>query len=206
MRKTTRIVALITGIMAGLAAMEHGVFEILQKGSHSQALVFPAMGTPCDPIVAWNACEPAMSFISDYLTMGILTITFGLIMSLWSAFYIHKKSGGWVTLILSIIMLLFGGGFFPPAIGIFSSIVALFIHKPIKTQKVNGFTRMAAKLWPWPFVYFPLWGISQFVIGYYFNNFLKENMLFFTLLFMLSLPLTVLSAYSHDVVNEPVKN
>jgi hypothetical protein len=204
MRKATRIVASTTGIMAGLAGMEHGVFEILQKVSHSQTLVFAAMGAPCDPIVAWNNCEPAMSILTDFLTMGILTIIFGLIISLWSAFYIHKKSGGWVTLILSIIMLLFGGGFFPPAIGIISSFVAMAIQKPIKTQKVNGFIRMAAKLWPWPFIYFPLWGISQFVIGYYFNNFLKENMLIFTLLFILSLPLTILSAYSHDVINKPV--
>jgi hypothetical protein len=198
MRKATKIFASVTGIIAGLAGMEHGIFEVLQKDARSSSLVFASMGAPCNPVSAWNGCEPAMSIISSFMLMGVITIVLGALLSIWSGFFIERKGSGWVTLLLSLLLLLFGGGFFPPMIGIFSGAAANSIHKPISKGKMTGFTRSMAKIWPWPLVYFFVWGFGQFLIGYFFNAFLKTNMLFFTLLFMFMLVLAIVTANAQD--------
>ncbi|MBA4385667.1 MAG: hypothetical protein C0410_13090, partial [Anaerolinea sp.] len=183
MRKAIKIVSSVSGIIAGLAGMEHGIFEVLQKNAESSSLMFASMGAPCDAAAKWNGCEPAMSIISNFMIMGIITIVLGFLLSIWSGFFINRKGSGWITLMLSILLLLFGGGFFPPIIGIISGIAANSIHKPISTRKMNGFTRLMAIIWPWPLVYFSVWSFGQFLLGYFFNDFLKTNMLLFTLLF-----------------------
>lgn len=198
MRRATKIVASVTGIIAGLAGMEHGIFELLQKNARSSSLMFASMGAPCNPVTAWNGCEPAMSIISDFMLMGIITIVLGTLLGIWSGFFIGRKGSGWVTLLLSVLLLLFGGGFFPPIIGIISGIAANSIYKPISKPEINGFTRYIAIIWPWPLVYFTFWGFGQFLIGYFFNDFLKANMLFLTLLFMVMLVLAIVTASAQD--------
>jgi hypothetical protein len=202
MRKATRIVATVTGITAGLAGIEHGVFEILHNAGRPENWMFASMGAPCDPLIAWNGCEPAMSVIPSFVIMGIVTILLGTLLAVWSGFFVQRKSGGWVSLLLSVLLLLSGGGFFPPVIGLFSGFVGNAINRPLKSHKVNGITRFTSRLWPWPLVYFPVWGIGQFIIGALFNDFLKSNMIYFTVLFMVMLPLMIVSAHSHDVIYE----
>ena len=198
MRKATKTVAKVTGVTAGLAGIEHGVFEILQKGKHAPSLMFASTGAPCDPAVSWNACEPAMSIISDFLIMGIISIALGISISIWSTFFLDRKGGGWFTILLSILLLLFGGGFFPPIIGLISGFSASSIQKQISQRKLNGFNRLMTKIWPWPLVYFSIWSFGQFLLGYFFNDFLKTNMLFFTLLFMVMLGFAIITANAQD--------
>ncbi len=198
MRRATKTFASVTGIVAGLAGMEHGIFEILQRNGKPSSFMFASMGAPCDPAIAWNACEPAMSIISNFIVMGIITMVLGMLLSIWSGFFISRKNSGWLTMLLSILLLLFGGGFFPPVIGIISGVAALSIHKLIAKRKMNGFNRFMELIWPWPLVYFPVWGLGQFLIGYFYNDFLKANMLFFTLLFMIMLILAYVSANALD--------
>ena len=74
MRKATKTVAMWLGIAAGLAGLEHGYFEILQGNTRPPSLAFPSMGPPCDPAVAWSACEPAMSILPSFLLTGVLAL------------------------------------------------------------------------------------------------------------------------------------
>lgn len=64
-------------------------------------------GLPCH---AATAGEPAMTIIPNFLLTGILAIIMGIIVTIWSAAYIERKNGGLILILLSIIMLLFGGG------------------------------------------------------------------------------------------------
>ena len=41
MRKATRIVAASFGVLAGIAGLEHGYFEILQGNTNPLSLMFP---------------------------------------------------------------------------------------------------------------------------------------------------------------------
>jgi hypothetical protein len=199
MRKATKTTAMWLGIIAGLAGLEHGYFEFLQGDVPPPSLVFPSMGPPCVPEQVWNACEPAVTVLPSLGAAGILTVLLGLLIILWSAFFIQSKYGGIVLILLSALLLPAGGGVFPPIIGLIGGIAGKQVNKPI-TNEPAGVTRFAAKLWPWPLVIFLVWVLGQWVIGYFFNDFLKSNMGFGLLLILSILPLSVYCAYAHDVV------
>jgi len=141
-----------------------------------------------------------MSILPNFLITGILAMLLGLAMMVWSAAFVQRKNGGLVLILLSIALLLFGGGFFPPVIGIVGGAAGTKINKPL-TRKPGSITRFAAILWPWPLVVFLVWVLGQFPVGYFFNDFLTSIMGFGMLLILSMLPLSVYSAYAHDVVH-----
>lgn len=203
MRKATRITAASLGIIAGIAGLEHGYFEILQGNTKPASLMFPSMGPPCVPEEIWNACEPAMSILPNFLITGILAVILSLLVLIWSAGFIQRKSGGAVLILLSVVLLLFGGGFFPPIIGIAGGLAGTKINQPLPEKKPSGFLRFAARLWPWPLVIFMVWVLGQFPVGYFFNDFLTSIMGFGMLLILTMLPLSVYTAYARDVQSDP---
>ncbi len=199
MRKATKIVATWLGIVAGIAGLEHGYFEILQGNAKPASLMFPSMGPPCVPEEVWNACEPAMSILPNFLITGIFAIMIGLLIMIWSAAFVHLKKGEAVLILLSVVLLLCGGGFFPPLIGIIGGMAGMKINKPVEPNQVGSLWRGAARLWPWPLILLLVWLLGQFPVGYFFNDFLKSIMGYGILLILTMLPLSVYAAYAHDV-------
>lgn len=57
-----------------------------------------------------------------------------------------------------------------------------------------------AKLWPWSLVIFVVWTLGQIPFGYFFNDLLKSIMFFGVGLILAMLPVSVYTAYAHDVV------
>jgi hypothetical protein len=200
MRKATKTVAMWLGIAAGLAGLEHGYFEILQGNTRPPSLAFPSMGPPCDPAVAWNACEPAMSILPSFLLTGILALLLGLAIIVWSAAFVQRRHGGLVLILLSVALLLFGGGIFPPLIGVIGGAAGTRINRPLR-GKPGRVTCTAARLWPWPLVILLVWLLGQFPVGYFFNDLLKNVMGLGLLLILTMLPLSVYAAYAHDAVH-----
>ena len=188
-RAATKTVATWFGVVAGIAGIEHGVFEILRGSTQPQSLMIASIGPPCVAEEVWNACEPAMTVIPNFLITGILAVIFGLLVLIWSAKFIHSKRGGLVLILLSIVLLLFGGGLFPPLIGIIGGAAGLKINKPLDGKQPGDVLRFASKLWPWPLVIFLVWAWGQFPVGYLFNDFLQSIMGFGVLLILLLLPL-----------------
>ena len=199
MRKATKSVATWFGIAAGIAGLEHGYFEIQQGSTRPDSVMIVSIGPPCVAEEVWNTCEPAMTIIPNFLITGILAVVIGLLILIWSWAFIQRKHGGLVLILLSIALLLFGGGLFPPLIGIIGGAAGTKINKPLTGKKSDGVTRFAAKLWPWPLVLFMVWVFGQFLVGYFFNEFLQQNMVYGVLLILVLLPLSVYSAYGHDV-------
>jgi len=197
MRAATRITAAALGITAGIAGLEHGYFEILQGNILPPGLMIASMGPPCDPEVAWNACEPAMTILPSFLYSGILAGLISLAILVWSLAFIQRRQGGLVLILLSIALLLFGGGFFPPIIGITGGAAGTQINRPL-TGQPGMITRQAARLWPWPLVVLITWLLGQFPLGYFYNDFLKGIMVFALLIIVTLLPLSVYTAYAHD--------
>jgi len=154
MRNATKTVATWFGIVAGIAGMMHGYYEILHGNTRPEGVVIPSIGPPCVAEEAWNACEPAMTLLPNFLITGILAIIIGLPMLIWSAGFIKRKHGGFILILLSMLLLIFGGGFFPPLIGIIGGIAGLFINKPLPNKEPGATLRAAARLWPWPLVVF----------------------------------------------------
>lgn len=199
MRQATKAVATWYGVAAGLAGLEHGYFEINQGNTRPLTLMFPSIGPPCIPEQAWNGCEPAMSILPNFLITGILSMLIGLAMIVWSAGFVQRRHGGMVLILLSITLLMFGGGIFPPLIGVIGGAAGTRINKPLAGTP-GRMTRQAAKLWPWPLLLLMVWLLGQFVVGYFFNDLLKSLMGFGLMLILILLPLSVYAAYAHDAV------
>jgi hypothetical protein len=198
MRKATRMVAATFGFLAGIAGLEHGVFEILQGKVRPATFMFPSMGAPCNAAQIWHACEPAMTILPNLLLAGILTIIMSFVIMLWSVIFLQRKHGGSLLILLSIVLLLVGGGFFPPLIGIAGGIAGTRINRPLGDKPASNLSRFTAKLWPWPLVIFVAWLLGQYVIGYFANDFLRSMMLFSMALIVILLPLSIYIGYRHD--------
>jgi hypothetical protein len=198
MRRATRVVASLFGIFAGFGGPEHGYFEMLQGNVRPDGLIIAALGPPCDPEKVWNLCEPAMTVVPSFLVTGILAIVIGLVTMTWAAAFVHGKNGGLVLILLSIALLLVGGGLFPPVIGIVAGMVATKINAP-PTRRPGSVLRFLARLWPWPLVAFFVWVFGQFVVGYFFNEFLLKVGFLVPLLIIGLLALSILAGYACDL-------
>jgi len=199
MRKAAKTVATWFSVAAGIAGLEHGYFEILQGNTKPQGLMIASIGPPCVAEEVWNACEPAMTIIPNFLIAGILSVILGLLILVWSAGFVQRKNGGMVLILLSAALLLFGGGIFPPLIGMVGGAAGMKINKPLSGKQPGSFLRFAAKLWPWPLVIFLVWIFGQFPVGYFFNDFLQSIMGAGVLLILVMLPVSVYSAFARDV-------
>jgi hypothetical protein len=202
MRKATRIAATVLGLTAGAAGIEHGIFEILQGNARPGGLMISSIGPPCVPELSWNQCEPAMTVIPNFLITGILAVIFGLIVTLWSAFFVQKKRGGLVLILLCVPLLLFGGGIFPPLIGVIAGVLGTRINKPLDpegSRLSGGSLQFLAMLWPWALVLYVVWVFGQWVIGYFFNDWLLANGYLILIMVLGPLLLTGPAAYAHDL-------
>ncbi|MBN1428017.1 MAG: hypothetical protein JXB07_06500, partial [Anaerolineae bacterium] len=196
MRKATRTVASWLGVVAGLAGLEHGYFEVLQGNTRPEGLMIVSMGPPCVPEEIWNACEPAMTILPSFLLSGILSLVLGVLIIVWSIGFVQRKHGGWVLILLSAALLLFGGGLFPPLIGLIGGAAGTQINKPLAGAP-GSVTRFTARLWSWPLVVLMVWLLGQFPVGYLFNDFLKSIMYFGLVLILTMLPLSVYTGYAY---------
>ena len=203
MRKATKSTAAWLGVMAGFAGLEHGYFEIVQGNTRPAGLSFPSMGPPCLPVETWNACEPAMSVVPNLLITGVLAILLSLAMIVWSAFFIQRKQGGFGLILLCLALLLFGGGFFPPLIGTIGGIIGTKINRPLPDKSETHVERLAARLWPWLLAILIGWLLGQFVVGYFFNDWLKSVMGYISLLIIVLPPILGYSAYAYDLIHQP---
>lgn len=199
MRNATRIAAAAFGAVAGIAGIEHGVFEMLQGSTRPDGLFIASIGPPCDPETTWNACEPALTILPNFLITGMLATLIGLLILIWGMAFVHRSNGGVVLMLLSVALLVFGGGIFPPVIGLIGGLAGVKINKPLIGKRPGSISSFAAKLWPWPLVIFLVWVLAQFPVGYFFNDFLQSVMYVGLLLILVTLPLSVYTAYAHDV-------
>ncbi|MEA4908877.1 MAG: hypothetical protein VB089_14735 [Anaerolineaceae bacterium] len=198
MRSATRIAAMTLGLLAGVAGLEHGYFEILQGNVRPQGLLIVSIGPPCVPQESWNGCEPALTILPSFLISGILTVVIALAILGWSAAGMSHRRGGVVLLGLSVALLLSGGGIFPPLIGAVGGVAGLSIHTGRPGKPPGGALRRAAKLWPWPLVVLAVWSLAQFPIGYFFNHFLQSIMGLGLLLILVTLAGSIYTAYARD--------
>jgi hypothetical protein len=161
-----------------------------------------SIGPPCVPQLSWNQCEPAMTIIPSFLVTGILAIILGLIVTLWSAFFVQKKRGGLVLILVCIPLLLFGGGIFPPLIGAIAGALGTRIHKPLnpgRSRLSGGLLRFLAVLWPWALGLYVAWVLGQWVISHFFNDWLLANGYLIIVMVLGSLLLSVVASYARDL-------
>jgi hypothetical protein len=202
MRKATRVTASVLGLTAGVAGVEHGVFEILQGNIRPAGLMMPSIGPPCVPELSWSQCEPAMTVIPSFLITGILAVILGATVVVWSGFFVQRKRGGLILILLSIPLLLFGGGIFPPIIAIIAGALGTRIHKPLDpdgSRLPGGLVRFLAGLWSTSLVLYALWVFGQWIVGHFFNDWLLANGYIIIVMVLGTLLLVIVSTYARDL-------
>jgi len=150
MKGATRITVSTFGIVAGLAGIEHGLGEIWQGNVAPDGVVFESWaGSELFEILAG---EPAMSIVPNLLVTGILAILVSAAFLVWVTRFVHTRLGGPVLIGLSVILLLVGGGFGPPVLGLILGLAATRIGAPFTWSREHvpaGVRRVAGRLWPW---------------------------------------------------------
>lgn len=152
MNSATRAVTSAFGVFAALAGVEHGVGEVLQGNVRAAGLMIQSW--PDSPFFRIEAGEPAMTIVPNLLASGVLTILVSLVFLVWAVGFAHRKHGGLALVGLSIVLLLVGGGFGPPLLGIIVGLTATRIGAPLawwRTRLAPAIRRLLAASWPWAF-------------------------------------------------------
>lgn len=124
MRRATRITASALGLFAGFGGPEHGYFQIQQGHVRPDGLFISSIGPPCNPEQVWHLCEPAMTVLPTFLVTGVVATLVGVITMIWAVAFIHRRSGWLGMILLSVALLLTGGGLVPPVLGIAAGVIA----------------------------------------------------------------------------------
>jgi protein-S-isoprenylcysteine O-methyltransferase Ste14 len=164
-KDTMRITTGFLGGYAGLIAMQHGIFEILQ-GSHAPpGLLFNAIGPPCQADAVWHACFPALTLIPNLLVTGVAAVLAGLAIAVWALAFIGRRRGGLGLGALALLALLVGGGFVPVFIGLVAAVAGSLGRSPARLPRLA----FLAALWPWPLVLLALWLPGSWLLGHFFG-------------------------------------
>jgi hypothetical protein len=143
-RKATTIVVATFGTLAGLAGVEHGIGEILQGRGRPGALVIESW--PDAKAMEILQGEPALTIIPDVMLAGILTVVVAIAFGIWSVSVLGRDRRGVGLILLSALLLVVGGGFGPPLVGMILGIGAM---RGAESRAPGRIRRALAPAWPW---------------------------------------------------------
>lgn len=203
MRIASRITVSTFGAVMGLAGIEHGIGEIVQGNVRAEGLMF--LSWPDADFFRMVSGEPAMSIIRNMLITGVLALLFSVAYVVWAVGFPHKKIGPLAMMALAVGMLLFGGGLFPPVLAFLMGLAAVRIQAPKKwwaDKAPAGLRRFFARAWGWIFALCALAWLALFpglnLLGHSLGVENEALTITIILLAMVTLVLTVISAYAHD--------
>ena len=197
------MVATLFGVLAGIGGLTHGVGELLQGNTAPAGIIINSWTQ--GPIATNMGGEPAMTIAPNLFLTGVLNSLVSLATIIWATVFVQRKNGGRVLIGLSVLMLLVGGGFGPPIIGILAGVAGTGIHASSPGLRMRLFGdngRYAAILWPWLFATAAVSGIflviGSLILVFFFG--LDNDQLFLNTFYLtiLSLFFTVLMTPAYD--------
>ena len=145
----TRITVTAQGELAAAVGVEHGLGAIAQGTGSPPGLVFQSWPDAASFDVLDG--EPAMTMIPDLLVTGILAVLISVALGIWTVRVARHPRWGLGLLALSALLLLCGGGFGPPLLGMVAGLLATRVGHTWSTPYGHA-TEVAARFWPWPLV------------------------------------------------------
>jgi len=142
----TRVVVSVFGALAALAGFEHGLGELLQGWVAPASLVIESWPDVAGFEVVSG--EPAMTLIPNLAVSGLVTILVALVLGVWAVWFIDRPRSGLVLIGLSVLLLLVGGGFGPPLIGVLVGVAATRIGRR-GSGRPGPIRAGLARTWPW---------------------------------------------------------
>jgi hypothetical protein len=203
-----RNLAAVCGGLAGLGGITHGVGEMLQGSRPPSGIIVDSWA---DGRIARNlGGEPAMTVIPNLLVTGALTVLVSLAVILWSVAFVDRRHGGRDLAILSLAMLLVGGGFGPPMLGLLAGLVAAGAQASRQqwASVLSGRSgRVLALCWPALF-WFCLLNALLLVVGSLVVagalGLAHPGLFVFSLfLVLVTMPLATLAGIAHDLWTAP---
>ena len=199
----TRMVASTLGVLAGAVGIIHGLLEILQGNGVPGGIYTFAIGSPCQPNSTWYSCLPIITIIPHYYWIsGILAIIIGTLIVIAAAAFVQKEYGGLALILLSILQLLFGGGYISPFLCLIAGLVATRTQDSFTWWTTNPtfrWQRYLAKLWPWSWI-FPVIPVAVYIIpGFRVNEFMPIWFILTIVITLGLLLLTIFSAFAYDI-------
>lgn len=151
MKPAGRLLVSTFGAFAALMGVEHGIGEILQ-GSVRPADLF-ILSWPDAKFFEILSGEPALTVIPNMLITGLLAVVFSLTYLAWTTWYVDRKNAGLVMMLLTIPMLLFGAGLFPPVLGLLIGAAAwrFGASRKARSKAPSPLQRTLAGLFPWAY-------------------------------------------------------
>ena len=150
--------------------------------------------------------EPGITIVPNLMIAGILTLIVSLAIIVWSMVLVQRRNGGRILILLSVALLLVGGGIGPPLIGILAGVAGIGIGAPLtwwRDRLSDSVRSFLAAVWPWIFAIAVMNGVLLFigsvVLVYVFDlnsPDLFTNSFFFA---VVSLLLTIVTGAAYDV-------
>ena len=184
--------------------IEHGIGEVLEGYRPTESIFI--LSWPTSAFFEIMAGEPAMTLIPNYLVTGLLAILFSSIFLVVLVKPGLDRKAITILFTLLILMLLTGGGFGPPLLGIIAVLIALKRNSPLKTwsKLPSKLHRVLSRLWSWSFglcllgwlMLFP--GTALIVLFTGLDNALL--MIIPIIIAFVFIPITLLLGFSRDIL------
>ena len=123
----TRFTVTTLAFILGITGMIHGFFEILQGDKQTEGILIQAIGPEYQHWLYGG--EEAFTLIPNYLYTGLVAVITGFAVIIWTLFFIHKKHGSLVFLVLNFVSFFSGGGIFQ---------IVTFTMTWIFSTRING--------------------------------------------------------------------
>ena len=209
MRCATKVTVAAFGAVAAMAGLEHGIGEVLQGNVSSEGVFI--LSWPDSAFFRTLGGEPAMTVVPNLLITGILAIVAALAFFVWATMFVQRKHGGLALIALSIVLLLVGGGFGPPLLGVILGIAATRINAPLgwwRDRVSPGVRRLLGAAWPWSLgaglvawlLLFPGSTIASYCYGVDHPG-LTATLISLAFGFLF---LTIAAAIAHDSLQQPI--
>jgi len=144
---------MVFGIILGVSGFNHGFFEALQGTAPTPGFIIQAIG---EADRMWiHGTEEAFTLAPNFLIAGILSMTIGIFIIVWSIAFIKKKGGAIILLLLFILLFLSGGGIAQIVFFLPTWAYATRINKPLSwwsRAMSKPFRQRIAGIWKISFV------------------------------------------------------
>jgi hypothetical protein len=139
----------VLGLLSAAVGVEHAIGDMSQGAVAPPGLVFPSW--PDSPAFAPLDGEPALTVLPNLLITGVLAALVSVAIGIWAVLGASWPGWGLGLIGLSVLQLLFGGGFGPPLVGLVAGLLATRAARP-STAPPSMAVSVLARLFPWALV------------------------------------------------------
>ncbi len=162
-----RVTASTFGVLAGLGGIRHGIGEIRQGNVGTDG--FSIESWTDGPVAEHFDGEPAFTVVPNMLATGVLAIGVSLLVIVWAGWFVDRRHGGLVLSLLSVAMLLLGGGVGPPVVGALAGWPGSAIGDGLERRRHRWTGPLGDRLapaWPWTYALATSNGIFLMVVSF----------------------------------------